>query len=43
VNALAKGLAALSFVPGGVKVFGLHFESKFGEPEEPQDELRFRE
>lgn len=26
-NHLAKGIAALSFVPGGVKTFGLHFES----------------
>lgn len=25
-NALAEGLACLSFVPGGVKLFGLHFE-----------------
>ena len=32
-NALAKGIAALSFVPGGVKLFGMHFESKF-EPKE---------
>lgn len=27
-NALARGVAALSFVPGGVTVFGLHFEAK---------------
>lgn len=27
-NALAKAIAAMSFMPGGVKVFGLHFESK---------------
>ena len=33
-NALAKGIAALSFVPGGVKIFGMHFESKL----EPQKE-----
>jgi len=33
-NALAKGIAALSFVPGGVTLFGMHFESKF-EPQEP--------
>lgn len=27
-NHLAKGIAALSFVPGGVKIFGLHFEAR---------------
>lgn len=27
-NQLAKGIAALSFVPGGVKIFGLHFEAR---------------
>lgn len=27
-NALAQGLAAASFTPGGVKAFGTHFESK---------------
>lgn len=27
-NALAAGLAAASFMPGGVKAFGAHFESK---------------
>lgn len=26
-NALARGIAALSFVPGGVTLFGLHFEN----------------
>lgn len=26
-NALAKGMAISSFMPGGVKAFGLHFES----------------
>lgn len=26
-NATAKGIAALSFMPGGVTVFGLHFEA----------------
>jgi hypothetical protein len=26
-NALAKGLAICSFAPGGVKAFGLHFET----------------
>lgn len=26
-NALAKGVAALAFAPGGVSVFGLHFEA----------------
>jgi hypothetical protein len=26
-NALAKGIAALSFVPGGVTTFGQHFET----------------
>jgi hypothetical protein len=26
-NALARGLAVCSFVPGGVKAFGLHFET----------------
>lgn len=26
--ALARGVAAASFAPGGVKLFGLHFESK---------------
>lgn len=30
-NAIAKGLAALSFHPGGVDLFGLHFETR---PEE---------
>jgi hypothetical protein len=27
-NALAEGVALLSFAPGGVSVFGLHFESR---------------
>jgi hypothetical protein len=27
-NALAEGIAALSFVPGGVKAFGMHFEAQ---------------
>jgi len=27
-NHLAKGIAALSFVPGGVTMFGLHFEAR---------------
>jgi hypothetical protein len=27
-NALAEGIAALSFQPGGVTVFGLHFEAE---------------
>lgn len=26
-NALAKGLAVMAFVPGGVTAFGLHFEA----------------
>lgn len=26
-NALAKGIAALAFVPGGVKTFGMHFQA----------------
>lgn len=26
-NALAKGIAALAFVPGGVRTFGMHFEA----------------
>lgn len=45
VNALAKGIAALSFVPGGVKVFGLHFESRLEDlyRQPPQGELRFGE
>ena len=34
-NALAKGIAALSFAPGGVKVFGMHFETK--RQEEPRE------
>lgn len=25
-NALAEGVAALSYAPGGVRIFGLHFE-----------------
>lgn len=27
-NALAEALAILSFVPGGVRAFGLHFEAR---------------
>lgn len=27
-NALAKGIAILSFAPGGVTTFGMHFEAK---------------
>lgn len=27
-NALAEGIAALSFCPGGVTTFGLHFENQ---------------
>jgi hypothetical protein len=27
-NALARGIACLSFVPGGVECFGQHFETK---------------
>jgi len=27
-NALAKGIAVLAFMPGGVTLFGLHFEMK---------------
>jgi hypothetical protein len=26
-NKLAEGIACLSFVPGGVKIFGMHFQS----------------
>lgn len=33
-NSLAKGIAALSFAPGGVKVFGMHFEAKYDGPKE---------
>lgn len=28
-NALARGIACLSFSPGGVTAFGLHFDAKF--------------
>jgi len=28
-NRLAEGIACLSFMPGGVDTFGLHFETKF--------------
>ena len=28
-NALARGVAALAFVPGGVTVFEMHFEADF--------------
>jgi hypothetical protein len=31
VNKLAEGLAIMSFAPGGVKAFGLHFEAKHPE------------
>lgn len=27
-NALAEGVAALAFAPGGVSIFGLHFEAR---------------
>jgi hypothetical protein len=27
-NKLAEGIAVLAFAPGGVKVFGLHFEAR---------------
>ena len=30
-NALAEGVACLSFVPGGVKIFGSHWEAIIGE------------
>lgn len=30
-NSVAKGIAALSFVPGGVKIFGSHWEAKHPE------------
>jgi hypothetical protein len=30
-NALARALAVLSFAPGGVTLFGLHFENKLEE------------
>lgn len=30
-NRLAEGVACLAFAPGGVRVFGLHFEAKHGE------------
>ena len=30
-NALAEAIAILSFVPGGVTLFGSHWESKLGE------------
>jgi len=33
-NALAKAVALLAFAPGGVRVFGLHFEAR---PEEAGD------
>lgn len=29
-SALAEGIAAASFVPGGITVFGQHWESRFG-------------
>lgn len=28
-NALAEGIAILSFCPGGVRLFGLHFENQY--------------
>ena len=30
-NALARGIAILSFAPGGVTAFGMHFENKRAE------------
>jgi len=30
-NALARGIAALSFAPGGVNCFGQHFETRLSE------------
>jgi hypothetical protein len=33
-NALARGIAALSFAPGGVTTFGMHFEAKLRNTEE---------
>lgn len=30
-NALARGIAAGAFSPGGIKIFGLHYEAKHGE------------
>jgi hypothetical protein len=31
-NAVARAIAALSFVPGGLDIFGLHFETKHEDP-----------
>lgn len=31
-NAIAKAIAALSFVPGGIEIFGRHFETKYEGP-----------
>lgn len=32
-NCLAEGVACLAFVPGGVDVFGVHFEEVYGDAE----------
>lgn len=34
-NALARGLAIMAFVPGGVKFLGLHFEALHPDSEAP--------
>jgi hypothetical protein len=34
VNMLVDGVAVLSFVPGGVTLFGMHFETKIEEESE---------
>ena len=34
-NALAKGLAALSFAPGGVTFLGDHYQNQYGESSSP--------
>lgn len=31
-NAIARAIAALSFVPGGIEIFGRHFETKYEGP-----------
>ena len=41
-NALAEGLACLSFAAGGVKFMGMHFETKHDAPEETKKETPIR-
>ncbi len=37
-NEVSQAIAVLSYCPGGIKLFGRHWETRKDEPEEPEDD-----